>query len=343
MQRSWWKILSCALILYTVIVGLQTPLAPGIESVDPRIISSSNHSISITGYNTHFKEVNVEDIQVWMENENGQEICSSAINPTSNNELIIAFSKPEIVNSKLFNLFINNSIDGTLLYEGMSFKDIPLNENETFQSDCKRAISTIHFKGFSFPFLKVLYETIRNLMFHVPMWFTMIILMLISSIFGVKYLSTNKLKDDIRSEAAVYVGLLFAILGLVTGSIWAKYTWGAWWTNDPKLNGAAVSTLIYFAYIVLRRSINDVEKRGRIAAVYNIFAFVMFIVLIMVYPRINQGLHPGMEGNPAFSNYDLDDHLRMVFYPAVLGFILLGIWIFDLRSRISFLNLKQNL
>ena len=187
-------------------------------------------------------------------------------------------------------------------------------------------------------------------MFHVPMWFAMIIIMLISAICGIIYLIGGKIKFDILSESAIHVGLLFAFLGLATGSLWAKFTWSehtellsfkGWWVDDPKLNGSAIATLIYFAYYILKRSINDREKAARIAAVYNIFAFVMFFVLIMVYPRIKGGLHPGMDGNPAFSSYDLNNNLRLVFYPACIGFILLSVWIWQLRSSFSLLKYKH--
>lgn len=129
------------------------------------------------------------------------------------------------------------------------------------------------------------------------------------------------------------VSLLFGILGITTGSLWARATWGGWWTYDTKLNGSALTLLMYFAYVVLRGSVPDAHKRGRLAAVYNIFAFMLMLVFIMVLPRLTDSLHPGNGGNPAFSAYDLDDSLRSVFYPACLGWILLGIWAFNLRLR----------
>jgi heme exporter protein C len=120
--------------------------------------------------------------------------------------------------------------------------------------------------------------------------------------------------------------------------VWAKFTWGAWWTNDPKLNGTAITILIYLAYFVLRNSMDDARKRARISAVYNIFAFVMMIVFIGILPRMTDSLHPGNGGNPGFNSYDLDNGLRMVFYPAVIGWILVGTWIASLRYRLKALQ-----
>ena len=184
----------------------------------------------------------------------------------------------------------------------------------------------------------ILYETIRNLYFHVPMWFTMIFLFLLSTISSIKNLSSSSIESDRKAVEYVNVGIIFGVLGVITGSIWAKYTWGDWWTNDVKLNGSAITMLIYLAYIVLRGSMDDEQKRARISAVYNIFAFVMLIVFIGILPRMTDSLHPGNGGNPAFGSYDLDNNMKMVFYPAVLAWILLGYWISTIRIRMSTLN-----
>ncbi len=186
---------------------------------------------------------------------------------------------------------------------------------------------------FSVPAQAILHETIRNLYFHVPMWFSMIVILGISATYSILYLSNSKFDNDIVASQAANVGMLLGVLGLTTGSLWAKYTWGAWWVADVKLNGVAVSMLIYVAYFILRGSIDEEQKRARVAAVYNIFAFVMYLVFIMVLPRLNDSLHPGNGGNPGFNKYDLDSTMRMVFYPAVLGWILVSIWIMTLRVR----------
>jgi heme exporter protein C len=169
----------------------------------------------------------------------------------------------------------------------------------------------------------------------------MIFLFMISVYYSIRTLSNGKMQEDRKAVELVNVGIIFGILGTLTGSLWAKYTWGAWWTNDVKLNGAAISMLIYFAYLILRGSIEEEEKRARISAVYNIFAFVLLIVFIGILPRMTDSLHPGNGGNPGFNNYDLDNNMKLVFYPAVVGWILLGMWIFDLRYRMR--KIRANL
>lgn len=185
------------------------------------------------------------------------------------------------------------------------------------------------------PQLPILEQSIRNLNYHVPMWFGMLVLLIASAIYGAKGLLEKNLVHDIKSESYAKVGMLYGAMGLVTGMIWAKNTWGDFWTNDPKLNSAAIGMLMYAAYFVLRSSIEDEEKKARISAVYNLFCLPVFIVLIFVLPRLTASLHPGNGGNPGFNSYDLDSRLRMVFYPAVLGWIFLGFWIADIQIRLN--------
>jgi heme exporter protein C len=194
------------------------------------------------------------------------------------------------------------------------------------------------------PIIGNLYQTIRNLFFHVPMWFGQMILLLVSMIFSIKYLRSGNLVDDIKAREYARTGIIFGLLGLVTGAIWANFTWGEPWSNDPKQIAVAIALLIYLAYFVLRNSMPDMDKRARVSSVYNIFAYFIYIPLIMVLPRLVQSLHPGgqgVEGNPAMSGQDLDPTMRMVFWPAVIGWTLLGVWMTTLLIRISKLKEKN--
>ncbi|MBK6641460.1 MAG: cytochrome c biogenesis protein CcsA [Bacteroidetes bacterium] len=188
------------------------------------------------------------------------------------------------------------------------------------------------------PAMAILNESIRNLYFHVTMWFAMMILLMVNLYNSIRYLGDPVLRTDEIAEESSRMAMVLGILGLLTGMVWAKYTWGAWWVNDVQLNGAAGTMLVYAAYFILRNSIEDEQKRGRIAAVYSIFAFAMMIVFIIILPRMGDSLHPGKGGNPGFSSYDLDHRLRLVFYPAVIGWTLLGVWIMNIRLRIRNIN-----
>lgn len=187
------------------------------------------------------------------------------------------------------------------------------------------------------PQLNILEESARNLYFHVPMWFAMMAGMLVSAFYSARYLAQNRTLYDVRAEQAAVVAVVFGLLGLVTGMVWARFTWyvgtGKWWNFDPKQSMAAVELLIFGAYFVLRSSIDEPRKRGRIAAVYNLFAVVTAPFLLYVLPRQMESLHPGGEGSPAFSQTDLAPVMRLVFYPAVLGFIALFWWVYAQRVR----------
>lgn len=183
------------------------------------------------------------------------------------------------------------------------------------------------------PRLVIVNESIRALYFHVPMWFGMVVMFLVSTIYAIKYLRAPSIKSDTLSVEFANTGLVFGLLGIFTGMIWANYTWGSPWHGDPKQNAAAIALLVYLAYFVLRGSVDNQEQRSRLSAVYNIFAFAAMIPLIFIIPRMTSSMHPGNGGNPGFNTYDLDSRMRMVFYPAVVGWILLGVWITTLRVR----------
>lgn len=185
------------------------------------------------------------------------------------------------------------------------------------------------------PRLPILNETIRALYFHVTMWFGMIIMLVVAVIYSIKFLKTNDLRNDDIAIEFTNAAILFGVLGIITGMLWAKFTWGDYWSGDPKQNASAIGLLMYFAYLVLRNSLTDVNQRGRIGAVYNIFAFAAFIPLIFVLPRLTDSLHPGNGGNPGFNAYDMDSNLRLVFYPAVIGWTLLGTWLSVIRVRLK--------
>ena len=199
---------------------------------------------------------------------------------------------------------------------------------------------------FSVPAREILHETIRNLYFHVCMWFVMMVLFTTSVVYSVKYLRSQRLRDDIYAVNFATVGILFGVLGYATGTLWASYTWTEFASNtqiftEPKLTGAAIALLVYFAYLVLRGSITDMDKKAKVSAVYNVFAYAVLFPAIWVLPRLLESLHPGKEGNPALNFKDSDARLKMVFYPAIIGWILLGVWITSLKIRLDLIKEKS--
>ncbi len=193
----------------------------------------------------------------------------------------------------------------------------------------------------SFEGMEVAAESMRNIFYHVGMWFGMLTMLIMGFIYSLSYLRKFDEQEDIRAVEAVNVGLMFGFLGICTGMIWANFTWGSPWVKDPKLNGAAVGLLIYLAYAILRGSIDDVHKRAKVSAIYNIFAFFLWIVLVIILPRLaGESIHPAGGNN---ANTVLPMHLppamRLIFYPAMLGWILLGVWIYQIRVRLRKIKL----
>ncbi len=211
--------------------------------------------------------------------------------------------------------------------------------------------------------LELLEQSSRNLFYHVPMWFTVIVMMSISVVQSVKYLrlidpdfthTANPLFTDARARDATQIGTVFIVLGLITGSIWGRVAWKAhisgsdlsiWWTNDPILICALISLLIYLAYFLLRASFSEPEQKAKISAVYNIFAFATLIPLYFIIPRMLPGLHPTAEGSDAgggsfIFTSGIDNGYRIILYPSILGFTLLSVWIYEVRSRLSKLQIS---
>ena len=334
MKGLWWKVLATVLLLYVVIVGLRTPLRPAIIQTSVSRIVPGEHTIDIWGYNTHFLDTT---LRVWIENDS-QRVCALSVEALSEDHLRANFTVPAGLRSEMSHLITYCDHDWEVARFGAFFTEG--RGNGIIDQPC-RIVSYASSQGkingdLAFPNRNILNESIRNLFFHVPMWFTMVVLMSIGVWKSIRVLRTNNLEDDRAASVAVQVGLVFGVLGLITGSLWARVTWEAWWTPDVKLNGAAAGVLIYLAYLVLRGSVPEPSKRARLAAIYSVFAFAFMLLFFFVLPRLNtvESLHPGNGGNPAFGTYDLDNRLRTVFYPACLGWILFGVWMYDLRNRL---------
>ncbi|MCX6352871.1 MAG: cytochrome c biogenesis protein [Bacteroidetes bacterium] len=348
LKSYWWKFLSFALLVYVCVVGMLTPISSGIAELTPETAKAGEKvSLSVLGYNTHFNDA-PSKLKVWLIYQAKGDtinICPDNISVKDNANLTATFQLPakikEAGRSVYFAFVINNPTDGTFAKDGAFAVEYPANtQKESFSNgSCSPEVKSNKAKGFIFPYRYILEESIRNLFFHVPMWFAMFLLFGMSVFYAIRYLYKTNEIDDIRSSQFAFAGMLFGICGLLTGMIWAKHTWGQYWVfTDTKLNGAGIITLMYFAYIVLRNSIPETKTRAKISAVYNIFAAVAIIPLLFVLPNNSDSLHPGNGGNPGFKSYDLDLNMRMVFYPAVIGWMMLGYWIAQLRIRIKLLE-----
>ncbi|MBK9272601.1 MAG: cytochrome c biogenesis protein CcsA [Saprospiraceae bacterium] len=337
LEISWWKWFAVILFIYVLTRGLLLPLKPGIVDLQPSRVASGVHSvIHMTGYNTNYS---LDTPRVFFKISNEFLAIADSVVVLSDTRLNIHHKFPPFlpVKQKLVqtSLIVDSELDGAAVIPSkliLSQDSIDLEEGKAAWT----LKDSVHFHqkhALRFPYRNILYETIRNTFFHVSLWFAMFSMMLGSLIYSFRVLRTGSKLDDYKAYSLVFVAILFGSMGLATGSIWARFTWDTWWTNDIKLNMAALSMLIYVAYLILRFSIEDPDRRAKVTAAYNVFAVVAIIPLIFVLPRLTDSLHPGNGGNPAFGSEDMDHALRLVFYPSVLAFTLLGFWMAELWQR----------
>jgi heme exporter protein C len=195
---------------------------------------------------------------------------------------------------------------------------------------------------FEFPNIPGLENKARIIFFHVPTAWIAVIAFLMSMVNGIRYLRKNDLEFDIRSSSAAGLGLVFCILATVTGAIWAKFNWGAYWNWDPRQTSIFVLMLIYGAYFALRSAIDVDEKRASLSAVYSIVAFVTVPFLVFIMPRMMTGLHPGSasdDGAGPVVDFSMDTTMYIVFLASLFGFTILYLWMYELKVRLGRIEL----
>lgn len=327
-MKGLWKPVGPLLLLYVAAMTALVPLGPGLLECVPE----TSGMYRVQGHGTHF--LDAQDVHVVVRSGNAVFPCSEVIREGAD---VLAFrlALPDTLPSRSLDLFVVSDIDGSLLLANAIYADG--HAVGPVQVAAPTEIPDYSPKlGFHFPFQPRVEETIRNLMWHVPLWFSMFVLAGIAFVASIRQLGASGVTasdERARSASAVAVGL--GVAGLITGSIWARFTWGTWWVDDPQLNGALVTTAAYAGYHILRESVDRPALRARLGAVYNLFAFVLLVILLLIMPRFSESLHPGKGGNPGFNTYDLDSSLRLVFYPAVLGWILTGLWMQQLILRMA--------
>jgi len=333
----WWKISGIVLFLYVIIGGLTIPTRSGVTTSEPgSVLSGDSVNMKIRAYNTHF--LSAQQNRAWLKLDSLHAIKCISLQAISENDIHISFSLPKqfptLEKVQPLTLIIDNEIDGVFVHPNALFvtlADTILADNSNWM---KAELGKFNKpEGIKFPYRNILNETIRNTFFHVALWFAMFILLIIGLYHAIQYLRTGIYDHDIQSSSYNRIAIMYGVFGIITGSIWAKFTWNTFWTTDVKLNMTAVAMLIYLAYLVLRGSSSDHDKRAKVSASYSIFAFLALIPLVFVIPRLTDSLHPGNGGNPALGGEDLDNTLRLFFYPSIIALILIGMWMSVLLIR----------
>ena len=185
-----------------------------------------------------------------------------------------------------------------------------------------------HAKGLG-PLTPILY-------FHVPMAWNGGLGLILSAVYSFLYLKNRRIADDTKAMAAAEIGLFFCVLATVTGSMWARGAWGAWWNWDPKQSSIVMLILIYGAYFVLRSSVESRTTRATLGAAYALFAALTVPLLMHLLPYYLKGLHPyPVLGKPQDGGGMMDSQMRMLLYASALGFLGLYVWVLRLRVAVG--------
>lgn len=194
------------------------------------------------------------------------------------------------------------------------------------------------------PLVPVLEQTTRVLYFHIPSAWVTVVALGWSMIHSALYLWTRDMRHDDQAAAAAELGLLFCVAATVSGSVWAKAMWGAYWNWDPRETSIFFILLLYSAYLALRGSIEGDEKRARLSAIYSVVAFVAVPFLVFVVPRMNETLHPNLIVREAGrTKFDMDPMIRWCFLAMLAGFTALFFWLQSLRVRVTRLDRRLQL
>src|SRR5438477_9560740 len=155
---------------------------------------------------------------------------------------------------------------------------------------------------------------------HVPMAIVSRCGFVLGGIFGIAHLRTRDARWDYRSYVAIHMSLIFGVGTLITGSIWAKGSWGHWWVwDEPTLVSFLIVFLLYATYQPLRFAIEDPERQARYASVFAITAGA-FVPMNFIAVRLATAyVHPRVLG----STSNLPPRMALTFGVSLAGFSLL--------------------
>ncbi|KAA3615844.1 MAG: cytochrome C biogenesis protein [Calditrichaeota bacterium] len=189
------------------------------------------------------------------------------------------------------------------------------------------------------PLAKGLGEFTRVMYFHVPAAWVTVVAFFIGAFYSVLYLRKRNIMFDLYAEAASQLGVIFCLLATVTGALWAKESWGAYWNWDPRQTSIFILLLIYGAYFSLRSAVEQEETRARLSAVYSILAFVTVPFFVFIIPRIYESLHPDPLINQE-AKMKMNGQMLTVFLSSLGGFTMLFFWMMHLKK--SLIQISRN-
>lgn len=181
----------------------------------------------------------------------------------------------------------------------------------------------------------------RILFFHVPVAWVSFVAFIAAAVWSLLYLIRGRQdRHDRAAAVAIQLGLLFGVLATVTGALWARIMWGAYWNWDPRQTSLLISLLFYAAYLALRGAVDDPEKRGRLAASYALLGVVVTPFLFWIMPRLTYTLHPEPVVN-AEGKVDMESRMVQVLIASTFAFTALFFWMHNLQCRLQALVARR--
>jgi heme exporter protein C len=173
--------------------------------------------------------------------------------------------------------------------------------------------------------------------FHVACAWVGLLSFIVAAAAGLCYLITHNPDWDVVETASVELGMVFLLIAIISGSIWAKPIWNTWWTWDPRLTTVTVSELIYAAYLMLRSGIEDPERRARFGAVYAIIGFLS-VPMTFLSIRIFRTIHPVVVGSSdpsAMGAFDMSPRMLQTFMFSLFAFTVVYAAMLSHRIRLG--------
>ena len=159
--------------------------------------------------------------------------------------------------------------------------------------------------------------------FHVSAAWAGMLSFLAAAVGGGLYLASRKMKWDWLSLSAIEVGIVFGLVAILSGMIWAQPIWNTWWVWDPRLTTTAIMELIYLAYFILRSSLDTPESRARLGAVYAIVGAVT-VPLTFFSIRLFRTIHPVVIATGGSSGaFNMTPRMLLAFFSSLFVFTLL--------------------
>ncbi|WP_420542772.1 cytochrome c biogenesis protein [Schwartzia succinivorans] len=173
---------------------------------------------------------------------------------------------------------------------------------------------------------------VRIAFLHIPAAWVSVIAFFMSAWWAAAYLRRGNIRDDARSFSSARLGFVFTLLATVSGAVFSKLTWGAYWNWDPRQTTILVLLLIYGAYLTLRAAMEEYNRRARVSAVYSLFSFLTVPFLVFIVPRLFFSLHPAPVLNGSGS-VDMDPVMLVTLFAAAADATLIYIWLLLKSSR----------